>query len=1055
MAAPYGSSISGIAYAVDSVSNRVVGTLLLPNGNAYACYWDKIVSSWSGPFFLVDQPSVARAVDAQGVIAGHTTLQAFSYQGSFTLLSNPLGNFPSRALGITVLDNLIVGGIQNASGVEYPVYWLNGTPQVLPGGPGVANGISPDGSVIVGQTNQRAAAWIDGNWVSVSNTTPSEATDASFLGQTIVGRIISSGFAYQDGIVTLLQPLSGHSSSRANAIDAYAQTIVGSSNATHATMWIRQPNGDWGVIDLNILCQADLAPNDRLVAAQSVSLDGRFIVGFGVRAATNRIEPFIIDLSTCRPTLGDVNLDGIVDDADLIIALFDYGNAGEADLNNDGIVDDSDLLTILFNFGNQQICSNCCEATWLLYNTRSDVARIVLSPNDPSAIQSVFVEDADDAWQVRRQGNTIVITHESGTIPSVAEEMQDEILHVRLSQNASFTVDWYDVNGNRIKSERVSAPCVPNTDMDEESPSQWQINRELLSGISDEEAFCGFVPAPCDPDEHDLESRVGTVDFEWSVACSSNTLQLNLEVTNPDPETHYSWNIDVDGQKSTPSGSPLALVIPTNARNIKVQLNASKRSTDGTVQQTSSPERFICLPTADFEASPATPVCDSNGNITGYKVRVTPTGVCPAGSEVVEIPRYSWSYGTSSVNGTGVPQETELILPPTATGSQQIRLSLQLDNCTRTSTQTVQVLNPCAPRFRVKYVLCNTNCATAGDTVPVTFVCTNINRNDCTTYEWSFGGGSWITNNSEIVTHTVNLNKYDLWNQDCTPRERSYAIRLRATNRSCPSGVIYTLNFTVRPVRGKIRVTVCPDGETDFEPLENNMVEWSNGANLPTKWQVEAFIANNRPNRRFKYKLDNGNYTVIARFTDSQDADPATEGVEVVGECVQSHSFAVQKECCDKFKSKGHQNFTHAGKNYRIYYKHKEKERRLIGDFKIVAKTKLKRERSIRGITYYTWSRADEVSVQVVSNLRSSGTINQTTCDCVTPVSNTFNEQRSRSSKVKLRKNFQKGLGIHKDDSLCSIHRVKIGGFETFVRVHKPAGALCDGVQISGDSSCP
>ncbi len=50
---------------------------------------------------------------------------------------------------------------------------------------------------------------------------------------------------------------------------------------------------------------------------------------------------------------GDVNGDGCVDDADLLIVLFNFGNAGgEGDANNDGVVDDADLLIVLFNFGN-------------------------------------------------------------------------------------------------------------------------------------------------------------------------------------------------------------------------------------------------------------------------------------------------------------------------------------------------------------------------------------------------------------------------------------------------------------------------------------------------------------------------------------------------------------------------------------------------------------------------------------------------------------------------------------------------------------------------------
>jgi hypothetical protein len=56
--------------------------------------------------------------------------------------------------------------------------------------------------------------------------------------------------------------------------------------------------------------------------------------------------------ATCN--LADVNLDGTVDDADLLAVLFAFGNSApnaDVDVNLDGAVDDADLLEVLFNFG--------------------------------------------------------------------------------------------------------------------------------------------------------------------------------------------------------------------------------------------------------------------------------------------------------------------------------------------------------------------------------------------------------------------------------------------------------------------------------------------------------------------------------------------------------------------------------------------------------------------------------------------------------------------------------------------------------------------------------
>ncbi len=52
-----------------------------------------------------------------------------------------------------------------------------------------------------------------------------------------------------------------------------------------------------------------------------------------------------------RCPAGDVDGNGCVDDADLLIVLFNFGGSGQGDVNLDGVVDDADLLIVLFNFG--------------------------------------------------------------------------------------------------------------------------------------------------------------------------------------------------------------------------------------------------------------------------------------------------------------------------------------------------------------------------------------------------------------------------------------------------------------------------------------------------------------------------------------------------------------------------------------------------------------------------------------------------------------------------------------------------------------------------------
>jgi hypothetical protein len=60
----------------------------------------------------------------------------------------------------------------------------------------------------------------------------------------------------------------------------------------------------------------------------------------------------ITDVRVIAGIPGDVDGNLCVDDADLLIVLFNFGNAGgQGDVNNDNIVDDADLLIVLFNFG--------------------------------------------------------------------------------------------------------------------------------------------------------------------------------------------------------------------------------------------------------------------------------------------------------------------------------------------------------------------------------------------------------------------------------------------------------------------------------------------------------------------------------------------------------------------------------------------------------------------------------------------------------------------------------------------------------------------------------
>jgi len=79
----------------------------------------------------------------------------------------------------------------------------------------------------------------------------------------------------------------------------------------------------------------------------------RFFVGGGTGANNGNILA-VDNLAFTAFNAADVNMDGCVDDADLLEVLFAFGNTGNflaPDVNGDTTVDDADLLLVLFAFG--------------------------------------------------------------------------------------------------------------------------------------------------------------------------------------------------------------------------------------------------------------------------------------------------------------------------------------------------------------------------------------------------------------------------------------------------------------------------------------------------------------------------------------------------------------------------------------------------------------------------------------------------------------------------------------------------------------------------------
>jgi uncharacterized membrane protein len=154
------------------------------------------------------------------------------------------------------------------------------------GGDGVAYGISPDGSVVVGEHNGRAFLWTASSRLRELGRLPggnwSEAWDVTD-GSVVVGRATNAAGQWR------------------------------------AVRW----TASGGIEDLNTTYASLLTNGSVLQEARAISPDGRYIVGRGYNAATNRNEAFLLD--TRCTLVGDVNGDEKVDDADLLIVLFNFG----------------------------------------------------------------------------------------------------------------------------------------------------------------------------------------------------------------------------------------------------------------------------------------------------------------------------------------------------------------------------------------------------------------------------------------------------------------------------------------------------------------------------------------------------------------------------------------------------------------------------------------------------------------------------------------------------------------------------------------------------------
>ncbi len=278
---------------------------------------------------------------------------AFRWEEGMMQRLEGVGDNESRALAVSADGTVIVGWVRDSMGQSQMCSWQYGKVRQfkLPfGQQGIATDVSFDARVIVGyvwiNNTLRAVRWSNGQFDDLGSLGGDEslAFAASADGSVVVGRAQTSdgswyAFRWEQGIMRDLQTLGG-SFNLARAVSASGDVVVGTAETVYrhrrAVRWVRnnaledlgtlggkhsgaravsadgQVVVGWamtddgkkhafrwtqerGMEDLNEMYAHLLTDGSVLTAAIALSSDGRFVVGNGWNAKTERNEVFWLD----------------------------------------------------------------------------------------------------------------------------------------------------------------------------------------------------------------------------------------------------------------------------------------------------------------------------------------------------------------------------------------------------------------------------------------------------------------------------------------------------------------------------------------------------------------------------------------------------------------------------------------------------------------------------------------------------------------------------------------------------------------------------------------
>ena len=240
----------------------------------------------------------AVVVGVSNYLGGYGSAFRWTASGGMQDLGTLPGYDRSEAWGVSADGSVVVGRALNAAGRSRAFRWTaSGGMQdlgTLGGYESAAYGVSADGSVVVGSARNAASFDRAFRWTALG-------------GMQDLGTL-------------------GGCCSKANGVSADGSVVVGGAPNVAGFYRAFRWTASGGMENLNTTYASLLTYGSTLIEAYAISPDGRYIVGRGLNADTGRDEAFLLDTRPRCTLDGDVNGDGIVDDADLLIVLFNFGN---------------------------------------------------------------------------------------------------------------------------------------------------------------------------------------------------------------------------------------------------------------------------------------------------------------------------------------------------------------------------------------------------------------------------------------------------------------------------------------------------------------------------------------------------------------------------------------------------------------------------------------------------------------------------------------------------------------------------------------------------------